>query len=83
MTADDHPVLTSHEHRLDEAELAQAALEGVELVVADPPGVRRVGSEVVDQDLLDDEGGGQRCVRHADLARAAASHSSRPSIGTR
>ena len=60
VTADDSPVVTAGEDRLDEAELAQAPLERVELLVADAPGVRRVGSEVVDRHLLDGEGAGSR-----------------------
>jgi hypothetical protein len=38
VTTDNRAVLASGEHRLDEAELAQAALEGVEFVLADPAG---------------------------------------------
>ena len=51
MAADDGPILASGEDRLDEAELAQAALEGVELVLADPARVGGIGPEVVDRDL--------------------------------
>lgn len=43
--------------RLDEAELAQAPGERIELLFADPPRVHRVRPEVVDRDLLDGEGG--------------------------
>jgi len=55
VAADDGPVLASGQHRLDEAELAEAALEGVELVVANPPWVGGIGAKLVDRDLLDDE----------------------------
>jgi len=56
VAADDGPILASREHRLDEAELPEAPLEGVELVLADPARVRRVWSEVVDQNVVDSEG---------------------------
>jgi hypothetical protein len=42
--------------RLDEAELAQAALEGVELLLADPARVGRIRVELVDRNELDDMG---------------------------
>ena len=71
------------EDRLDETELAQAAFEGVELVVADPPRVGGIGTEVVDRNLIDDEGRAGHRGGHAVFTRAAASWSSRPSIGIR
>jgi len=80
MTADNGLVLLPSEHRLDEAELPEASFEGVELLVGDPPWVGRVRAELVDRDLVDrEEGRGN----HADLTLAAATHSSRPSIGMR
>ena len=62
MAADDDPILPAGQNRLDEAELAQAPFERVELVLADPPRVGRVRTEIVDGYLLDDqlgEGGGE------------------------
>jgi hypothetical protein len=56
VTSDDGLVGPSRQHRLDEAELADAALEGVQLVLADPPRVRGVGAQLVDGNLLDGEG---------------------------
>jgi hypothetical protein len=55
MAPDDRSIFTPSEHRLDEAELPEAALERIELVVADPPGVVGVGPEDVDRDGVDDE----------------------------
>jgi hypothetical protein len=80
VATDDGVVLFTRENRLDEPELPDASLQGVEFLVADPPGVGRVRAELVDGDLLDGE---CRRAGHADLARAAATHSSRPSIGMR
>ena len=48
-------VLPAHEHRLDEAELPQGAGQGIELDVADTPRVGRIGMEVIDDDIDDDE----------------------------
>jgi hypothetical protein len=53
VAADDHAVFLAGEDRLDEAELPQAPLEGVELFVADPSGVGRVRTQKVYRDLLD------------------------------
>jgi hypothetical protein len=58
MAADDRPVLPPRQDRLDEAELAQAPLEGIELVVADPTWIGGVGPQLVDGDLLDGQGRG-------------------------
>lgn len=52
MAADDGGVLPSGKDRLDEAELAEAALERVELILGDPPRVRRVRAQAVEWDLL-------------------------------
>ena len=82
VAADDGAVLPSGHHRLDEAELAEAALEGVELLLADAPRVGGIGTQVVDGDLLDGEGG-EGGAGHADRTWAAFNHSSRPSIGMR
>jgi hypothetical protein len=79
VAADDRSIFTPGQNRLDEAELAQAALQSVEFLLSDPAWVGRVGAEEVDGDLLDGGGEGRR-RGHADLTRAAASHSSRPSI---
>ena len=57
MAADDGPILASCKHRLDEAELAKASLECVELVFADPTGIGRVRTQQFELDLLDDQGG--------------------------
>ena len=57
VAADDGPILASGEDRLDEAELAEAAGQGVELVVADPARVGRIRTELIDRDVLDGEGG--------------------------
>jgi hypothetical protein len=42
VAADDNAVLPSRQHGLDEAELADAPLEGVKLLVPDPAGISRV-----------------------------------------
>jgi hypothetical protein len=55
MTADDRPVLAASQNRLNEAELAQAPRQRLELVVGDPTGVGGVGLELIDRDLLDGE----------------------------
>src|SRR5664280_3663040 len=68
VAADDRPILASGEHRLDEAELAKAALQRVELVVADPPRVCGVRPEVVDRDRVDGEGGERGRRGHASWA---------------
>ena len=57
VAADDRPVLPSRQDGLDEAELAEASLERVELVIADAARVGRVRAEVVDGDVLDGDGG--------------------------
>jgi hypothetical protein len=57
MAADDGPILPSGEHGLHEAELAQGPLERVELVVADPAGVRGVRAQQVERDLLEGQRG--------------------------
>ena len=82
MPADDGPVLAAGQNRLDEAELADAPLEGVKFLLADPAWVGGVRAEEVDGDLLDREGAEGR-AGHAERTRAATSHSSRPSIGMR
>ena len=75
VAADDGGVLPSRHHRLHEAELAEAALEGVELLLADAPRVGGIGTEEVDGDLLDDQrgedaGGDDHAIRSATtLAR--------------
>jgi hypothetical protein len=53
--SDDNAVLPSRQHGLDEAELADAPFEGGQLLLADPPRVRRVRTELVNRDLLDGE----------------------------
>src|SRR5450759_4152619 len=55
VAADDGLIVAASEHRLDEPELAQAALKRVELVLADPPRVGGIGPEVVERDELDRE----------------------------
>jgi hypothetical protein len=71
VAADDGAVLTAGQDGLDEPELAEAALEGVEIVVADPARVGGIGSELVDRDLLDDEvGQGRSDHAVSSLARA-------------
>jgi hypothetical protein len=80
VAADDGAVFAARQDRLDEAELPDAPLQGIELLVADPPGVGRIRTKFVDRDLLDGE---ESQGGHADLASAAATHSSRPSIGMR
>jgi len=60
MAADDRPILAAGEDRLDEAELAHASFERVELVVVDPARVGRVGPELVEWDVLDGKGGRRR-----------------------
>ncbi len=57
MAPDDGPILPSRQDRLDEAELAEAALQGVELVVRNASRVGRIGVEPIDRHLLDGEGG--------------------------
>ena len=56
MATDDRSVIPAGEHRLDEAELAQAPLERVELVLADPAGVGGIGVEWIDRNELDGDG---------------------------
>jgi hypothetical protein len=56
MAADDGSVIPTGEDGLDEAELAQAALEGVEFVLADPAWVGRIRVEVVESDEFDCDG---------------------------
>jgi hypothetical protein len=56
VAADDDAILTPGKNGLDESELAQAALEGVEFFLADPAGVRWIGVELVDRNELDDMG---------------------------
>ncbi len=58
MPADDGPILPPGNHRLHEPELAQAALQGVELLLADAPRVRGIGMQGLDGDLLDSQGSG-------------------------
>jgi len=58
VSADDHAVLPAGDDGLDEAELAEAPLQGVELRVGDPAWVGWVWPELVDRDLLDGDGGG-------------------------
>jgi hypothetical protein len=57
VAADDRPVFSTGQHRLDEAELAEAALESVEFFVANPSRVGWVGTKEVDRDFFDGEGG--------------------------
>jgi hypothetical protein len=57
VTADDGLIFPPGKNRLDEAELAETPLEGVEFVLADAARVRGVRTKVVDRDLLDGEGG--------------------------
>jgi len=71
MAADDRLILAADEHRLDEAELAEAPFEGVELVLADPAGVGRIGSQVVDRDHVYRER--CRCRHHGDRPDPARS----------
>ena len=83
VAADDDRVLAPGEDGLDEAPLADAAGQGLQLVLGDAPRVGGVGTELVDGDLLDGEGG-PRPARHDSTAPAASSaaiHSARPSIG--
>jgi hypothetical protein len=54
----DDTVLLPREDRLYEAELPQAPFERVEFFLADPSRVRRIMTQLVDWDLLDDEGAG-------------------------
>jgi hypothetical protein len=55
VAADDGLILSPGEDRLDEAELTKAALQGVELVLTDPPRVGGIGTEEVERDVLDGE----------------------------
>jgi hypothetical protein len=66
VAADDDAVLPPCEDRLDEAKLSEAALEGVELRVADPPGVGGIGAEVVEVVGRNDE----RLIGHEDEQNA-------------
>ena len=72
MTTDDGPVLAAREDGRDEAELAKAAFERVEFVIADPARVGRVRPEIVERDLLDDEGGA--CGRGHRVSFGLAAH---------
>jgi hypothetical protein len=65
VAADDRSVLTTGQDRLDEAELPHAPFERVELVLADPAGVGRIRTEIVDRDLVDGEGGERGRCGHA------------------
>jgi hypothetical protein len=53
VATDDGVVIPACQDRLDKAKLAQAALQGVEFVRADAPGVGWVRPELVDGDLFD------------------------------
>ena len=56
VSTDDGSVITPRQDRLDEAELAQAPLEGVEFLLADPAGVGGIGVEWIDRNELDGDG---------------------------
>ena len=60
VAADDGRILPPCQNRLDEAELAQASGEGVELGLADAPRIGRIGAKKIDRDLFDREGGERR-----------------------
>src|SRR5450759_526312 len=64
VAADDSLILPSGEHGLDEPELAEAALQGIELVLADPARVGGIGVQRLDRDVLDGEGGEGRRAGH-------------------
>ena len=68
VAADDDRVLPPCEDGLDEAPLAEAAGQRLELVLADSPGVRRVGTELVDRDLLDAQVRWRDHSSHAEFA---------------
>jgi hypothetical protein len=53
-------ILPPCQNRLNKAEPAQASGEGVELGLADAPGIGRIGTKAIDRDLFD-RGGGERC----------------------
>jgi hypothetical protein len=55
VAADDDPV-PSGEDRLDEAELAEASGEGLQLILADPAGVGGIWRESLNRDVLDGQG---------------------------
>ena len=80
MATDDSAVFLASQDWLDEAELAQTPLKGVELILANASRVGWIRTKEIDRDLLDGEEAG---AGHADLTREAATHSSRPSIGMR
>jgi len=77
VAADDGPILASGQDRLDEAELAQAPFECVELVLGDPPRIGRVRTKEVDGDVLNGEGGKRGRCGHARMALRALSFGSR------
>jgi hypothetical protein len=56
VTTDNRSVSRRASTRLDEAELAQAPLEGVEFLLADPAGVGGIGVEWIDRNELDGDG---------------------------
>ena len=60
VAADDGVRLPPGEDGLDEAECPEAPGQGLELGLADPAGVRRVGQEPLDRDLLDAESGSRK-----------------------
>ena len=58
MAADDRLILAPRQNRLDEAELAEAPLQGVEFILRDPTRVGGIGTQLVERDLRDAKGSG-------------------------
>ncbi|HEY5276227.1 MAG TPA: hypothetical protein VIK38_06780 [Coriobacteriia bacterium] len=77
MTTDHDAVILARYDRLDEAELAQAAFERAELVLADPAGVGGVEAEEVDRDLFDGDEAERRAGHATYHAKLASSNSGR------
>jgi hypothetical protein len=61
----DGAILPARQDRLDEAELAQASGQGIELGLTDPPRIGRIRAKEIDRDLFDREGGERHCARRA------------------
>ena len=68
VATDDGSVITTDQHRLDEAELAETAFEGVELLLADPPRVGGIRAEIIDRNEFDCNG---NYVRRAPVTPSA------------
>jgi hypothetical protein len=53
VAADDDAVVSPSEHRLHQAELAQAPGQGLELILVDPARVGGVGPEAIESNFVD------------------------------